>query len=154
MEKLLLTCGLRLSDEGKIIIPDRFTKIKLDIGLSYNAPYSNLWVQDPERIVFGFEPNPECAEALKTCEGFTHLHYRRIDPKYVGKQLFIIPAAIDITSSDIEYKEFYMTSGDPGTSSLYKPITMDWIKQKTVVPCISLESFLNRLDFSRIKYIE
>ena len=40
-------------------------RIKLDIGLSYNAPQSNNWLKhDDDVLVIGFEPNPECINSI------------------------------------------------------------------------------------------
>jgi len=44
----------------KFDIPDKCIHVKLDIGLSYNAPQSQSWLsKEPNLMVFGFEPNPE-----------------------------------------------------------------------------------------------
>ena len=51
----------------KIELPDNFTKVKIDIGLSHNAPNSEVWLNaNPnDLVVFGFEPNPKALSILK-----------------------------------------------------------------------------------------
>ena len=42
----------------KIKIPAGFSRIKIDVGLSSNAPQSEMWLRrDPDLLVFGFLPS-------------------------------------------------------------------------------------------------
>jgi hypothetical protein len=46
-------------DDGQIKVPGWAKRIKLDIGLSVNAPNSEVWInKNDDLCVFGFEPNP------------------------------------------------------------------------------------------------
>jgi len=48
-----------------IKIKDNITNIKLDIGLSYNAPQSQVWLKnDSNLLVMGFEPNINCVNNM------------------------------------------------------------------------------------------
>ncbi len=46
-------------------IPKKLSHVKLDIGLSYNAPQSHFWLKmEKKLLIFGFEPNPEAIKRL------------------------------------------------------------------------------------------
>lgn len=46
-------------------IPEKCSHIKIDIGLSYNAPQSQDWLtKEPNLMVFGFEPNPDVIDSI------------------------------------------------------------------------------------------
>ena len=46
-------------------IPENIKHVNIDIGLSYNAPQSQVWLSNtPDLFVFGFEPNPDCYKIL------------------------------------------------------------------------------------------
>lgn len=128
---------------GKIKIPAGITNIKIDVGLSHNAPNSALWLNTlKDRVVFGFDPNPESVRKLVTNK------YRA---KYIGERFFVFQVAIDSDAPGI--KTFYMTEEDPGTSSLYKPSYFK-IKKIIQVPYIRLSDFLSLVPWEKIPYIE
>jgi hypothetical protein len=141
------------SETRKLNIPDHFSNIKLDVGVAFNAPNSEIWLSElPGRIVFGFEPNPESAHELLTGENRKRGNgYRYLDLKHVNSSFFLIPCAVD----DCEpcFKNFFMTSDDPGTSSLHKPSYFS-VKKSIEVPCIRLSDFLDLIPWDRITYIE
>lgn len=138
---------------GKLFIPSGIKQIKIDIGLSFAAPNSALWLENlKNRIVFGFEPNPDCVKEIITGKNKKRgpiYHY--LNPKHINKDFFIFNIALDNTQP--MFKKFYMTSNDPGTSSLYKPKRFK-IKKEIVVPCLPLHSFLSLVPWDRFKYIE
>ena len=46
-------------------IPENCTHVKLDVGLSYNAPQSQIWLSiEPNLMVFGFEPNTDVIDSI------------------------------------------------------------------------------------------
>jgi len=54
---------------GFLDIPEKYTHIKLDIGLSVNAPNSALWLDKlrlPGRFVIGIEPNAKSLQRLES----------------------------------------------------------------------------------------
>ena len=59
--------GLEITvGDGKIVLPDWVKRLKVDVGLSYSAANSIQWIrQDPNLMVFGFEPLPESCEKLR-----------------------------------------------------------------------------------------
>jgi hypothetical protein len=143
-----------------LYIPDEFTNIKISIGESYNAPYSYLWLRElPNRIVFGFEPNPESINSIVTekhqfDEKFPNR--LRMTKNYIDeKKYFLMTCALDLveTSGNPETRTFYSTKNDIGCSSLLKPQNSDWLDKEIKVPCIDFYSFLKLIP-PRFKYIE
>lgn len=137
----------------KLKIADNIRKIKIDVGLAYNAPNSAIWLDKlPDRIVFGFEANPEnVQELLSGTNRLRNKTCRYVNPKYINERFFIFNLAID--SDEPSFKTFYMTQKDPGTSSLYRP---NFFKVKKVIkiPSIRLSDFLDLLPWDKIEYIE
>jgi FkbM family methyltransferase len=137
----------------KIKIDPSFKHIKLDIGLSYNAPQTQNWLQnESDLLVFGFEPNPSSVESIKSPENHkTHpSHGEVLEQKYIGTSAFIIPIALGSQNSSLN---FYVTQDDPGTSSLYEPKTFA-IKEIIEVPVFQLSAFFDLLPFETINFIE
>mgnify|MGYP003395162049 CR=1 FL=1 len=87
---------------GKLKIPKWAKQIKIDIGLSFAAPNSALWLDNlPDRIVFGFEPNPENVQELLTGDnrkrgkGFNYASLKYINKKmgsFFEEIAFVFPA--------------------------------------------------------------
>ena len=51
---------------NKISLPNNLNKVKIDVGLSFNAPNSYRWLKEnPNLIVIGFEPNEENSQSVK-----------------------------------------------------------------------------------------
>ena len=56
MINLLKKSGIKFIN-NKIKIPDWCKRIKIDIGLSENAPQTRVWLENQDDLlVFGFEP--------------------------------------------------------------------------------------------------
>ena len=126
----------------KIKIPNDIRKIRIDVGLSVNAPVSKAWLNKfPDCVIFGFEPNAE------------NLHYLLNDSKFkksIGKRFFAFNVALDDDEPGL--KTFYMTKGW-GTSSLYKPKFFK-VRNTTQVPAIRLSDFLSFIPWDQFNYIE
>ena len=97
-----------------------FRSVRLDIGLSHNAPYSAAWSKDhPETFVIGIEPNRFNAYRVKTFGVWSkggRIRVRKSKPH----NFHLIVCAIDNVGAPA-LGRFYMVSGDPGTSSLLEP---------------------------------
>lgn len=139
-------------------IPNNCTHIKLDIGLSYNAPQSQFWLsKEPNLAVFGFEPNPESVTCIKS--GNIHPKFKnplRLDKKYINENRFkLIPVALSNVSKQ-EEMNFYVNSNDCGTSSLFKHDEkyLGPIKKTITVPVLSLKMFFDKFPWERFKYID
>jgi len=140
-----------LLQDNKIIIPKKFKRIKIDIGLSHNAPNSKLWLEtNQDVIVFGFEPNPKAQNILKGLiprEG----KFKNILPiEKIGDSFHLIPIAL---SNEEGYVDFYSTNeGDCGTSSLYPSNIFS--SEKIKVNKFKLSQFLDLIVWDEIDYIE
>jgi hypothetical protein len=149
-----------LNKDGYLEIPSNITNIKISIGESYNAPYSEMWLRElPNRIVFGFEPNEI---SIKSILSGYHEHDKqfpnrlRLDKKYIeNKNYILIPCALDLveTSGKLEERVFYSTKNDVGCSSLLKPRHEHWFDKEMKVKCIDLYSFLKLIP-ERFEYVE
>ena len=139
-------------------IPSDYKRVSLDVGMAFNGPNTSEWVKNPSMFVLGFEPNPTNLRIL-------HLPYEEtvappnypydrptywLDSKYIGKQVQIFPFAL---SDEMGTTEFYCTSNDPGTSSMYKPTRFD-LEAKVTVPKRTLSSILLHFPWDRIPYID
>ncbi len=134
-----------LRSDGKIEIPPHIKHIKLDIGLSYSAPMSQNWPShENDLVVFGFEPNPACVASI--FQGATKWHSSHGEPletKFIGKQFFLIPCALGLSSNTMI--KFFVTN-DCGCSSLYPPKFFG-IERTIEVPIFSLSNFFDLFPF-------
>ena len=140
------------------IVPEGFSRVSLDVGMAFNGPNTSVWVKDPSMFVLGFEPNPTNLRTL-------HLPFDQVTPppnypydkpaywldsKYIGTQVQIFPLAL---SNEVGTADFYCTTNDPGTSSLYKPLRFG-LEAKISVPKTTLSSILFWFPWDRIPYID
>ena len=143
--RALLPVHLR---RGKIALPRHTRRVKISIGESYSAPNSALWfssTSDPDQLtVFAFEPNPtSCRNILKGCACSTGGLCVPLD--LVGKRYFL--SCVAMGSSPLHLQTFYATAGDPGTSSLHKPVKFD-VQNEIQVPVWNLHDFFTLLPWS------
>lgn len=135
---------------GKINVPNKFTRVKIDVGTSINAPYSENWLDEEDDLcVFAFEPNPYNIDFLKNKNNKVwkvHLDKERIDNTF-----FLIECAL--SNQEPSYMDFYCTDGDSGTSSLFEPNYFS-IKDVVKVPVIKLKHFFDLFPWDQIPYIE
>jgi FkbM family methyltransferase len=139
-------------------IPENIRSIKIDIGLSYACPHSQLWLEhDDDLYVFGFEPNPDCIECIQAgnIQKRYHGHGDPIKQEYLDTRFGLIPVALGNVDAPQEM-DFYQMERDCGTSSLYYPSesALGNIKTVTKVPVYSLKHFFDVFDWSRFEYIE
>jgi FkbM family methyltransferase len=151
-------------ENGKFAIPETIKRVKIDVGLSYGAPFSCKWLdKEEDLIVFGFEPHPHTYQFLRSQENpkyhpvYNHI-YAPIP--HIDKRLFIFPVALLDKSG--EFLDFYEMNGDVGTSSLFKP-KKEYFENKdpkftvgnvTKVPVFTLKDFFDVFPFDKIPYIE
>ena len=142
----------------KINFDDSFKRVKIDVGLSYNAPQSRVWLDnDNDLCVFGFEPNPECVNTIlsknivKKCD----IHSEPIKNEDIGKRFFLIPVALGNVDEPSNL-DFYCMERDCGTSSLLKPNQnyLGDIKEVIKVPVYSLKHFFDVFPWDKFEYIE
>ena len=54
-------------EQLKDTMKENIKHVKLDIGLSYNAPHSQNWLEnEPNLLVIGFEPNPDFLASISS----------------------------------------------------------------------------------------
>jgi FkbM family methyltransferase len=140
----------------------QFTSIKFDIGLSYNAPNSNQWLENDDTgklLVLGFEPDPESVRCIqnKNIKKRHPSHDTPIKDKYINSQFFVIPVALS-NVNEPKMMDFYSMEKDVGTSSLYSPNSiLGNISIVRKVPVYPLKYFIENIPwnhFSHIDYIK
>ena len=63
--ELFKEAGL-ITKNGKFVFPEAVERVKIDIGLSVNAPQSQAWIAaDPGIFVLGFEPLKSNLDQIK-----------------------------------------------------------------------------------------
>ena len=138
---------------------NNLTHVKLDIGLSYSAPQSQIWLEKEKNLlVFGFEPNPESVANIKAgnIQKRHPTHGKPLDKKYIDENRFIlIPVALSNVKNE-EKMDFYVYEKDCGTASLYKPKDpkLGPIKEIIKVPVFSLKHFFDEFPWDRFPYID
>ena len=171
-----------LDDSGKIKIPENIKHIKIDIGLSFSAPNASLWLCETEdRIVFGVEPSPinlACLhegfagrngvneEQASMCvnEGVIYKN-NKIEKSGINDRFKMLYCGFDdVGRNNPQFVPFYMTSGDPGCSSLSIPTNKlpNDVKfgadgrglSMTSVGVISFYDFLEKVPWDRFEFIE
>lgn len=153
MEDFILknTC-LTFKKNGKLNLPHDIKHIKIDIGLSYNAPQSQTWLsKENNLLVFGFEPHPKSVESIKKgAIKQNSLHGEPLDIKYIDKNFFILPCALSSKNSQLS---LFSTSNDVGCSSLFKPNYFN-VDNIYSVPCFTLKSFFDIFPFEDYPLVE
>lgn len=153
IEGLFAFNNIPMTEDGKIAIPAKKRKIKVDAGNSVNAPNSALWFdKDPDTIVFGFEPNPYSSAVLFSGQASKMYDFANVlNERHFYKDFYQMKVAVG--DENKPSNTFYMTMGDPGTSSLNKPISFE-IAKKVHVPMIRLDYFLSKIPWERFDYID
>lgn len=153
LDGLFIFNNIPMTPDGKIIIPPTKTRIKLDVGNSVNAPNSAIWLRkDPDTMVFGFEPNPfSCAMLYSGKAASFYSFANTLDQKHVLKDFFQMKVAVgDVNERS---QQFFVTEGDPGTSSLNEPTAFK-LQRSVFVPVIRLDYFLDKLPWDQFDYID
>jgi FkbM family methyltransferase len=143
------TLGNYINDQGLINIPDWCKRVSIDVGTSINAPNSEYWLNlDTEMCVFAFEPNPFNVKHLRKGNKIWPIH---LDPKKINISFFIIECAL--SKGEPRISDFYCTSNDSGTSSMFKPSYFD-VKEVVQVSTISLQDFFDLFPWEKVEYVE
>ena len=121
-------------------------KLRFDIGLSFNMPNAAKWLNDDSNTyVIGIEPHPD---NFKSCCSYLETHH-------AGNRCYLIETAISDVSESQE-RNFYGLSGDPGTSSLCRPIGRfeNLVDRVYTVETVSLASILDNINYERIDVLK
>jgi FkbM family methyltransferase len=135
-----------LSKDGFIKIPQNITCIKIDVGLSFDAPHAISWLRENDKLfVIGFEPLIENIEILKES-------LRKQDSSRLIERFLIVQCALSSSSGP---KEIFVTS-DKGQSSLLEPEFYK-VESRRIVETETLDNFINLVNFEvfeKIDYIK
>jgi FkbM family methyltransferase len=150
LKDLLIESGITFDGE-KIQLPSWCRRVKIDVGLSYNAPQTSHWISvDRNLIVFGFEPISENLIRLK--KKFS-LNQGGLENATANKQqLFIVPIALGNVSEPGTIP-MYVTEHDTGCSSTLEPRDFK-VKKTEIVPIFALAHFFDLFPFDSIAYID
>lgn len=143
-----------LDDNGKFIIPSDIKNLRIDIGLSYNAPNSAIWLnENPNTFVIGIEANKYACNSIIS-RGFT-AHQRNLSISFPHQNFILLNLALDDVNEPTK-KSFYHMTNDVGVSSLLKPTNelTDSIKELSDVNVLSLSHILEKIDWDRFPYVE
>jgi FkbM family methyltransferase len=149
VKELIINSGLALVD-GKLSFPEFATGVKIDVGLSGDAPQSEIWTQnDPGMVVMGFEP---LSKQIRKIENYGSSHPIKLDPSKIGKSVFIFPVALS-SKSKTEKQKMHIVDGDAGQSSLLIPKNRSHSTFE-FVSVYSLDDFLDLFPFDKFEYID
>jgi len=147
-EKSKLAEFLRVNLDGKdyVSIPKNVTRIKIDVGLSHDAPHAIQWLKNDDKLfVIGFEPIEENIIKLRNL-------MEKKQNSDIKERFLIVSCALSCASG---YTEMFVTP-DKGMSSILKPKTFS-IDSTLTVRAETLDNFMNLIDldmFGRIDYIK
>jgi FkbM family methyltransferase len=148
MKDLLLKEGIPFAD-NRMEIPKWARRIKLDVGLSVNAPHSQVWLEkDSDLFVIGFEPLRENIRSIM--EGTSNWPIN-LNPEFIGKRMWIIPCALGNISGS--QSKIYITAKDPGCSSLLMPRTFE-VKDVLSTQIWKLSDFLEFIPWNQFNFVE
>lgn len=145
LSDILHKAGLEFMEDGLIHIPEYFHRVKIDVGLSLDAPNAISWLKsDQHLLVLGFEANPKCIESVKET-------IRNLDINgELTERLWLIPLALGAST---QMKEFFETV-NPGWSSFYKPRSYEILSNYSI-PVAALSDVLDLIKFpSRVNRID
>jgi FkbM family methyltransferase len=146
---LLEASGLTFED-GVIVPPVGMNRLKIDIGLSVNAPQSQIWLEnDASVFVIGVEPLPSNIESITNRDSKWSI---ALNPKFLRKRMFILPIALSEKKVE-EGLTFYVTENDPGCSSLLKPRNY-LISRTETVPVGTLNELITCIPKDSISVID
>jgi FkbM family methyltransferase len=141
---------------NKIILPDHIKYIKIDVGLSFDAPHSQNWIDNDynnDTIVFGFEANPRWVNYITSPIKDTnfkdyHTYTKPLKYEHLYNKFFIVPVAI----SGVElptFMDFYIPEHSEGCCSLLPPNEQSVVGKLIntfKVPVFNLSDFLDYID--------
>jgi FkbM family methyltransferase len=142
-DDFLLKAGISLN-KNKIVLPENCKRVKIDVGLSYNAGQSARWLEeDPDLVVFGFEPVESNLNTINNTQ-------EQSIYKYLRDRMFVLPVALGSSKGVFS---MYITKVDTGRSSLLKPLNFD-VDHIERVPQFTLNEFLDYFPFNKILRID
>lgn len=148
MQKLIEASGIEILD-GKIVLPEYCKSVRLDVGLSVNAPQSAVWIsRDTTLHVFGFEPVSENRKMILRGNAPWPVN---LNPQLIGQRIDIIPCAL-MDRSTPGGLDIFVTKKDPGCSSLLRPKSFE-VDYTERIDVGTLNEFLDYFPFDDISFI-
>jgi FkbM family methyltransferase len=144
----LADSGFEADASGQVVLPDWVERVKIDVGLSYSAANSVQWIrQDPNLIVFGFEPLPE------SCIRLRDWLLEQADSNSLIKQLVILPVALGRVSGTAQ---LHIAADDTASSSLLTPkhIVQSGTVRVQVFPIVDLLRAISHEKVRRVDYLK
>jgi len=142
-------------------IPEKCSHIKIDIGLSYNAPQSQNWLSnEPNLMVIGFEPNPDVIDSISkgNIQKRHPGHGEPLQKNYIDEKRFSLVSVALSDVDKVEQMNFYInnTNNDCGTSSLFihHEKYLSSIEKVVQVNVCSLKMFFDNFPWERFEYID
>lgn len=128
--------------------PASVTRVKIDVGLSHDAPQSFRWLQDDPSVgIVGIEPLSHNVSEVRRL-----LKAINVD-KSIGERFMVLPIAL---GDEMGTRAVFVTDGDAGSSSFFQP-KLHAVSHNELVPVFRLEDVLeliNPFDFPRIDYLK
>jgi hypothetical protein len=148
--------------EGELFNPPAHLKrLRLDVGLAFNAPMSEMWLAaDPELCVVGFEPNEDSLR-LMLCGPVPDFPVTGtwMKRERIGKTFFPVPCAL--WSHPEREMEFYKITGaigkgpDAGCSGRWpRPELSGIITEQVTVPAMRLCDFFACVPWDRFPRVD
>jgi hypothetical protein len=146
-----------LNDEGLFIMPSHIKSVRFDIGLSWNAPNSGMWLKNDNSIfVIGVEANKYATESIIQ-NGFIIQQENNLQIPFNSqlKNYALLNVALDNVDNQTK-KRFYHMKGDVGVSSLLKPTeALGYeVLELDDVDVLPLSMLMDKIDWNRFEYIE
>ena len=149
MREFLDKYGFKFTN-GYLEIPENMQHLKIDVGLSENAPQSQQWISsDSNTFVFGFEP---ISLSRRSIESGNSRWPTKLDPKFIGPRIALVPCAL-FSRHIPGGMDFNVTEGDPGCSSLLTPVNFE-VAYKEHVEVWTLEDFVSLINPKRFPIID
>lgn len=149
LSELLDMAGLDVKN-GRICLPTSAKRIKIDVGLSSNAPQSAIWLErDPDLVVLGFEP---VAQNVNHLRAGTSSSRTKLNPNLIGQRFFLFPIALGSAPLPTQAK-IYVTENDAGCSSILPPRSLP-VESEQIVEVWPIAAFLERLPWSHIDFVD
>jgi len=119
-----------------------FQKVKVDVGLSFNAPMIRNWISNEKNLLaFGFEPSPKNFQSLMSLQGVTKVSERMIVLRNGSSLAFMINVGLS-SNSYSPNMVLFETIKDSGASSLHRPISFEYSSATPSITVWALDEFL------------
>ena len=166
LQTILKNNNVVFDANNKIKLPENTKRLKIDRGLSFDAPHSQNWIDHDiqngnDTVVFGFEPNPNWINWILSPIKNTnfkdyHTYTKQIEYCHLNSKFFLAPVALgDVDRPTV--MNLYIPTYSEGCCSLLKPnpnTTLGDVQSTVKVPVYSLSDFFDLIPFDTIEYID